>query len=246
MSFLLPNFTDLIDIFIVWIIVYRVFLIVKKSGGVYIIIILIAALAFFSLASVLNLHLLSGLFSTFKDNWVIVFLVLFQPEIRNLLSKLDFKIFELKRKKDKLTLNPLTNAIFSMSFRKIGALIVIENKRKLGKYIDEGEIIESSLSSKLLLTIFDKHSILHDGAAIIRQDKIMAVRVVLPLSQNIEFKHKYGTRHLAAIGITEETDALSIVVSEETGNVSYAINGEITTNVTIEDLSQVLTDFSKE
>jgi diadenylate cyclase len=129
-----------------------------------------------------------------------------------------------------------------MSFRKIGALIVIENKRSLNEYIESGEMIDAQISVKLLLTIFNNKTILHDGAAIIRDNRILAVKVVLPLSENMEYTQKHGTRHLAALGISEITDALVVVVSEETGRISVAKNGELTTDLTIDELSQRIKD----
>jgi diadenylate cyclase len=137
---------------------------------------------------------------------------------------------------------PLLNAISILSFRKIGALIVLENNRKLDHYVETGEIIDARISTKLILTIFNNKTILHDGAAIIRGERIWAVKVVLPLSENLEYTQKFGTRHLAAIGISEETDAFVIVVSEETGRISVAKNGEIFTALSLDELSQRIKD----
>ena len=136
----------------------------------------------------------------------------------------------------------LLNAVSIMSFRKIGALIVIENNGKLDDYIESGETIDAQISTKLLLTIFNSKTILHDGAVIIRKERILAVKVVLPLSENIEYTQKFGTRHLASIGITEKSDAFAIVVSEETGRISVAKNGVISTDLTIDELSQRIKD----
>jgi diadenylate cyclase len=129
-----------------------------------------------------------------------------------------------------------------MSFRKIGALILIENQRKLNDYIESGEMIDAKISIKLLLTLFNTKSILHDGAVIIRKDRILAAKVVLPLSENIEYTRILGTRHLAAVGITEETDAFAIIVSEETGRISAARNGEFITDLSIDELAQRIKD----
>lgn len=132
-----------------------------------------------------------------------------------------------------------------MSFRKIGALIVLENKRKLHGYIYSGEPIDAIVSMRLILTIFNPKSVLHDGAIIIRDQRIMAAKVVLPLSKKAEYVRKFGTRHLAGIGITEISDAIAIIVSEQTGQVSVAKAGKIQTNVAFEELLQILTDVTK-
>jgi diadenylate cyclase len=136
----------------------------------------------------------------------------------------------------------LLNAVAIMSFRKVGALIVIENSRKLDEYIESGEIIDADITVKLLLTIFNSKTILHDGAVIIRNNRIYACKVVLPLSEKVEFKQKLGTRHLAALGISEESDAFCVIVSEETGKISTAYNGEIILGISQDELSQRIKD----
>jgi diadenylate cyclase len=129
-----------------------------------------------------------------------------------------------------------------MAFRKIGALIVLENKQKLDDLISKGEVIDARISIRLLLTIFNNRTILHDGAVIIRNKRIYAVKVILPLSENFEYTQMYGTRHLAALGISEITDALTVVVSEETGAISVTKNGIIERDITIEEVSQKIKD----
>ena len=138
--------------------------------------------------------------------------------------------------------SPLLNAVSIMSFRKIGALIIIENRRKLDNYIDSGEIIDAQISVKLLLTIFNNTTILHDGAVIVRNERLYAVKVVLPLSESVEYVQKLGTRHLAGVGVTESTDAFAIIVSEETGKISIAKDGVLHSGLTIDELSQRIKD----
>jgi diadenylate cyclase len=132
-----------------------------------------------------------------------------------------------------------------MSFRKTGALILVENKQSLDEFIATGEVIDARLSSKLLLTIFNRRTILHDGAVVLRGDRIIAVKVLLRLSRNVEYTQKFGTRHLAAIGVTEETDCLAIVVSEESGRISAAQNGAIFTDLSTEELAQIIADGTR-
>ena len=244
MSVLIPRITDIIDILIVAYILYRLILLLKKAGGFQILIGLVAALIIYFTASLLNLNMVSSVLKVFKDYWVIVFIILFQQEIRNLFARLaqSHNLKSLFSDAKKSVISPLLNAVSIMSFRKIGALIVIENSRKLNDFIETGEIIDAQISVKLLLTIFNNKTILHDGAVVIRNNRIFAVKVVLPLSENVEYAQKLGTRHLAAVGITEGTDAFVIVVSEETGKISVARNGELFPDLSIDELSQRIKD----
>ncbi|MCD4796225.1 MAG: diadenylate cyclase CdaA [Candidatus Cloacimonetes bacterium] len=244
MNIFIPRFTDIIDILIVAFILYRIIILLKKTGGYQILIGLVAVVLIYFTAMIFNLSMMSSLLSSLKQYWVIVFIILFQQEIRNLFSRLtqshDLRSLFGDTKKSVYT--PLLNAVSVMSFRKIGALIVIENRRKLSELIKTGELIDAQISLKLILTIFNNKTILHDGAVIIRNNRIYAVKVVLPLSENVEYAQKFGTRHLAAVGITESTDAFSIIVSEETGRISVAKNSEIFTDLTIDELSQRIKD----
>ncbi len=244
MSFLIPKITDVIDILMVSFLLYRLIFLLKKTGGFQVILGFGLVLLLYFTASVLNLSMMTSFLKLLKDYWVIAFIIIFHPEIRNLFSKLlrnrDLMSVFKDTKKKIYTL--LLNTVSIMSFRKIGALIVIENNGKLDDYIESGETIDARISTKLLLTIFNNKTILHDGAVIIRKERILAVKVVLPLSENIEYTQKFGTRHLAAIGITEKSDAFAIVVSEETGKISVAKNGVISTNLTIDELSQRIKD----
>ena len=244
MSILIPKITDIIDILIVAFLLYRIIILLRKAGGYQILIGLAAVLLIYFTASILNLNMMSSVLKVLRDYWIIIFIILFQQEIRNLFARIaqSHDLKSLFRDAKKSVYSPLLNAVSIMSFRKIGALIVIENRRKLNDYIETGEIIDAQISVKLLLTIFNNKTILHDGAAIIRNNRILAVKVVLPLSENVEYVQKFGTRHLAAVGITEGTDSFTIVVSEETGRISVAKNGELSIGLTIDELSQRIKD----
>jgi len=245
LSFLLPGFNDIVDIIIIAFIIYQCLVILKKTSGyqfIYGFLILIIVLF---LATILNLRMVSGLLSTLKNFWILILVILFQQEIRDVFSKLNISsnLFERKNLKNVKEFNSvLIDAISAMSFRRIGAIIVLEKKRQLTEYIKAGELIDSVLSLRLILSIFNTKSVLHDGAIVIRNNRIMAAKVVLPLSQNLEYKKKYGTRHLAAIGISEITDSLIIVISEQTGHVSIAQNGVLKSNIAFEELMQIIID----
>ncbi|HCX72852.1 MAG TPA: TIGR00159 family protein [Candidatus Cloacimonas sp.] len=244
MSFLVPNLTDIIDILMVAFILYNLIILFRRTGGFQILLGLGVVLLMYFVASLMKLEMMTTFLRILKDYWVIVFVVIFHPEIRSIFRKAmtSKDVFSFFRGKTKKVNTPLLNAISILSFRKIGALIVLENNRKLDHYVETGEIIDARISTKLILTIFNNKTILHDGAAIIRGERIWAVKVVLPLSENLEYTQKFGTRHLAAIGISEETDAFVIVVSEETGRISVAKNGEIFTALSLDELSQRIKD----
>lgn len=248
MNFLIPRFNDLIDILIISVIIYQSLMVMKRTGSYQILYGLIIVALLYLVTVFMKLELTSGLLSSLKSLWVLVVIILFQPEIRALLAKLNLgdDIIYLTRKNEiKDYCGPLIDAISAMSFRRIGALIVIENKRHLNEYINAGEILDSKLSLRLIISIFNVKSVLHDGAIIIRNGRITAAKVVLPLSKNVNNKQKFGTRHLAAIGISEVSDALAIVVSEQTGRVSVAKDGVLTTDVAFEELMQIITDATK-
>ena len=235
MEFLIPRFKDIVDIFIIAFLIYQALLIVRKSGGYQVLWGLLFVVILYILAVIFNLKMVGSLLSAIRNYWFIAVVILFQPELS--------KAFSKQEKSSLYT--PLIDAVSSMSFRKIGALIVLENKRKLHEYIYSGEPIDAVVSMRLILTIFNPKSVLHDGAIIIRDQRIMAAKVVLPLSKKAEYVRKFGTRHLAGIGITEISDAIAIIVSEQTGQVSVARAGKIQTNVAFEELLQILTDVTK-
>jgi diadenylate cyclase len=247
MLFLFPTLTDVIDILIVWVIIYRLIALTKKVGGYQILIGLALLMIFFFVASLMNLQMILSVIGILRDYWLLVLVILFQPEIRSILAKISHTNFftPFQRSPQKSIYAPLTNAVDTMAFLKKGAIIIIENKIKLNKFIETGEKIDAILSSKLLTSIFDRNSILHDGAVIIRQGRITAAKVVLPLTQNIDYRRQFGTRHLAAVGISEESDALAIVVSEENGKISAAYNGSIQTGISVETLAQIIADTTK-
>lgn len=244
MSIFVPRITDIIDIIIVAFILYRVFILLTKSGGYQMLLGLIGVFVIYITASLLKLNMMTSILKVFRDYWIIIFIILFQSEIRNLFTRIaqTHDMRTLFQSVKKSFYSPLLNAVSIMSFRKIGALIIIENKRKLDRSIDSGEIIDAQISVKLLLTIFNNKTILHDGAVIVRNERLYAVKVVLPLSESVEYSQKLGTRHLAGVGVTESTDAFAIIVSEETGKISVAKNGILQSGLTIDELSQRIKD----
>jgi diadenylate cyclase len=244
MKFLIPGLNDIIDIILVSIILYEVFLITKRTGGYQILFGLVVIFLLYYVAAMFNLEMMSAILRTLKNVWVLAIIILFQPELRSMLSKIHLSksLGAIFKKKETFFYCQLMDAISSMSFRKMGALIVIELTHPLDRFIDKAEVIDAAISVRLLLSIFTSGSILHDGAVIIRGERILAAKAVLPLSSKEEYLKRYGMRHMAAVGISEITDAFAIVVSEETGKVSIAQHGVLIPNVPFEELMQRIAD----
>jgi len=248
MEFFIPRISDIIDILIIAFLIYQSLLILGKSGRLNIFYGFVLILAVYMLSLVLKLRMVTGLLNSIKDLWILIIIVLFQNEIRELFSRLNLTANAILVNKKPTTqdfASTMIDAISAMSFRRIGAIVILQKKMDLHEYINSGEIIDSNVSLRLILAIFNTKSVLHDGAIIIKNNRIAAAKVVLPLSKNIEYKQKYGTRHLAAIGISEKSDALTIVVSEQTGQVSITNNGSIQSDIAFEELMQIITDAIK-
>ncbi len=244
MSFLVPNILDVLDILVVAYIIYRIILLVHGSKTYQIVWGLILVVIIYFVAELLNLTLLGSVVRIIRDIWAISLVVLFQPEIRSALIKFGQKPFirSLFPQKSEYRFTELLNAIRAMSYSRIGGIFVLVEKVGLDDYIVTGETINAEISEKLILTIFNNRTILHDGAMVIKDNKIVAAKVILPLTNQTKYVQKYGTRHQAAIGISEQTDAFIIVVSEETGKISTAKNGTMKSNVSIDILTQTLMD----
>ncbi|MFC2171551.1 diadenylate cyclase CdaA [Acidobacteriota bacterium] len=229
---------DLIDILIVWIIVYQLLLLVKGTravqmvqGGIVI------ALAFL-LSRWFHLQALNQAVRYIIDYLPFVIIVIFQAEIRQLLMHLGRNpVFRWFASPSRMTfLEEIIHTVTTLSSRNMGALIVIERLTGMKNYMESGIQVDAVCSYDLLVNIFNPKTPLHDGAVIIREERIAAAACFLPLTLAPSLSKEYGSRHRAAIGVTEETDAVAVVVSEETGAISAAVNGKITRNLTAEGL----------
>jgi diadenylate cyclase len=248
MTFLIPRFYNIVDIIIIAFLIYQILLFIRRAGNYQILYGILVIIVIYITTSFLKLEMTSWILGSIKNLWILIVVILFQQEIRDLLYKISLSPkFERKSRKamNRDITSILIDAVSAMAFRRIGALIVIEKKNRLNDLINSGEIIDSLISLRLILAIFNQKSVLHDGAIIVRNDRILAAKAVLPLTKNIGHKTKFGTRHLAAIGITEVSDALAIVVSEQTGRISIAVSGAIQTDVAFEELMQIITDASR-
>jgi diadenylate cyclase len=247
--------TDAIDILLVAIMLYLLYNMVKGTSAVNIFIGLALIYIAWIIIRALDLKLLSSILGKFVNVGVIAVMVVFQQEIRKFLLYIGSNEFIKSRNwKNLLTFNinakdsgivdldvvSIINACFNMSQTKTGALIIIPKKSDLKFYIGSGVLVDSALSDRMLENIFYKNSPLHDGAVIIKNNRIVAARCVLPVTEKENFPAQYGMRHRAAVGITETTDAIAITVSEQTGGVSLTVNAEINADLNREKLRFLL------
>ena len=235
---------DLIDIILVSLIFYVIYLLFKDSRASQMLIGMILLGVLGIIAQALNLKALAWLLSSLTTAWFILFVIVFQPELRRILLYIG-QIPLIKKfygSSSETYKEELISTIFQLKEDKTGALIVVLRDKGLKSIIDKGITINADISSQLIFSIFNTSSPLHDGAIIIYGDKIIAAKCILPLSENIDVDPTIGTRHLAALGLSEESDSLIIIVSEETGKVSIAFNGVIKRGL---DESTLRTDLLK-
>ncbi|HBF76423.1 MAG TPA: TIGR00159 family protein [Clostridiaceae bacterium] len=238
------TFRNIIDILIVAYILYKVFMLIRETRAEQLIKGLILILVVTKLSHALGLVTLYWIIKNTITVGVIALVIIFQPELRKALEHLGRskiltkKIFESEEEIENLV-GEIATAAGDLSSTKTGALIIIEQETGLNDIVQSGIKIDAATSSALLENIFVENTPLHDGAAIIRKNRIIAAACVLPLTeQNVS--NELGTRHRASIGITENSDAIAVVVSEETGTISLALNGRLTRNYTPERLKNVL------
>lgn len=237
-----------IDISLVWLIFYFILKNIKNNVKLSLIFKGVAIIIFLKVVSDACGFVTIGVLLDYIIQWgPIALIVIFQPEIRNILEQLGRN--QLLGRHKVLTVDErehmvyeMINAIDYLRKERIGALIVIERDISLGNYIDKSKKLYADLSSDLLIAIFYEGNPLHDGGVIIQGDRITSAGAVFPTSNSTKLNRRLGTRHRAALGLAEETDAICIVVSEETGRVSIAIKGEMLYNLTLDDVRMMLID----
>ncbi|MCX8092546.1 MAG: diadenylate cyclase CdaA [Candidatus Goldbacteria bacterium] len=239
------RWNDIVDIIIVTVILYNLFLIIKETRALQMLQGLIIILFLVVISRILDLYLLSWLLTGLTAIWIIAFVIVFQPELRRALVELgQNRLFKYIFKEHVQLYREIKEAAEILCKKKTGALIVIEREVNLKSFIETGIKLDSETSSELLISIFNPKSPLHDGAVIIREGRIAAAACILPLSQKEDIDKKYGMRHRAAIGISEETDAITIIVSEERKSISLAISGKITPDIDSETLLEILSLYA--
>ncbi|MCF8378278.1 MAG: diadenylate cyclase CdaA [Bacteroidales bacterium] len=242
-TFIEIKFLDILDIFLVAILLYFLYNLLKGTVAINIFFGIVAFYLLWKFVTALEMKLLSEIFGAFISVGFIALIVVFQPEIRKFLLLLGRPGF-INRKKgrflfwnfsfqheEEFDIDPVIMASKNLAEKKTGALIIIANKSELEQYVDTGQKIYAEISEALIENIFFKNSPLHDGALIIHQNKIVAARCILPVSANKKIPASLGLRHRAAAGVTEQSDAQAIIISEETGRISYAIHGELKTSI---------------
>ncbi|MBQ7461034.1 MAG: diadenylate cyclase CdaA [Bacteroidaceae bacterium] len=254
----MPNisFKDLIDIFLVAVVLYSSYRVMKQSRSLNIFYgVLLFISSWIIISKVLEMKLLGGILNQLVSVGTIAIIILFQEEIRNFFYRLGarqqahrfLRFFRLDKQKnqgefrnDRDTIFPIVMACMNMSKQKVGALIVLQNDLPLGEFIRTGEEVDAKITQRIIENIFFKNSPLHDGAMIISKDRIAAAACILPISHDLDIPKEFGLRHRAAKGISKETDALAIVVSEETGNITAAYSDMLRSHISAEELETLL------
>jgi diadenylate cyclase len=233
---------DLLDIGIVTFAFYKLLVLVKGTRAFQMVVGLTVIFVVSVVSKSLQLNALNWLFSELQTVWIVAFVVIFQPELRRFLSQagqsqLYRRFFRIQARE---TLGEITRAAQELSTRRIGALIVVKRSAAMRAYIETGTRVDAVVTAELLQTLFVPKGPLHDGAVIIEEDRVVAAGCILPLSQSETVSQAIGTRHRAALGLTEETDAIVVVVSEETGQISLARRGKLSTSASGADLLKEL------
>ncbi|MCG8402137.1 MAG: diadenylate cyclase CdaA [Firmicutes bacterium] len=243
------NITSIIDILIVAFVLYRLMLLIRGTRAVQLIKGLVVLLAATALSSLLNLDTVHWLLKQTMTALVVALPIVFHPELRRALEKLgggDFFARPLNQMAEgdrSALISEVVRAAQSMSASRTGALIVLERSTGLQEHIDTGIKMDAEVTAELLMNIFIPRSPMHDGAAIIRGNRIQAAACMLPLSESRELSRELGTRHRAAVGLTEHSDALTVVVSEETGSVSLSQEGSLYRRLNEAGLRELLNKF---
>ena len=244
---------DFIDIFLVAVILYYIYRLMKESRSLNVFIgIMVFILLWLFVSGILEMRLLGSIMDKLVSVGALTLIILFQDEIRKFLYNLGAhqriksltRLFRSGSKKeaeaDKATIMPIVMACMNMARHKVGALIVIERVTPLDDIIETGDIIDANINQRLIENIFFKNSPLHDGAMIIRRKRICAAGCILPVSHTVNIPKELGLRHRAALGISQESDALAIICSEETGRISVAMHGEFQLRLSAEQLESLL------
>jgi len=258
LAFITFGINDAIDILLVAIMLYVAYNLVKGTSAISIFVGLALIYFAYIVVRAFDLQLLSSIIGKFVNVGVIAVMIVFQQEIRKFLLYLGSNEFLRNRNwrgllkfnpgaedlhNNELDVEAIAAACHNMSSTKTGALIIVERKSDLKFYINTGEPVDSGLTARMLENIFYKNSPLHDGAVIIKDNRIAAARCVLPVTEREDFPVNYGMRHRAAVGISENTDAIAVCVSEQTGGISLTFRGEINSQLSREKLVYLLEKY---
>jgi diadenylate cyclase len=253
-DFLKITITDVLDIFFVAVLIYYVYNLIKNTLAVNLLLGMFMILVLWFVVDALNMRLLSTIINKFMSVGIIALIVIFQPEIRRFLLLIGKNTFLQKNKawwgylfgtkdieaNNLMRIKPIIDACKSMKKSRTGALIVFVKFYDDQLFANTCESIDAKISKRLLESIFQKNSPLHDGAVVIAENKVKSASCILPLTDNDKLPPHFGLRHRAGIGISENTDAVAVIVSEETGEISYAKQGRVRMNVSFGELEKLL------
>ena len=234
----------LVDIGLIAIIIYQLLLLIRGTRAMQMVLGILMTVGFaFFISQIYPLTTLKWLMDKFYSSIIIIIVILFQEDLRRVLSRMGKKtVFPAQEQvSSKQMFDEIARACGALSSKKIGALIILERNILLTRYVDVGILLDAKVSKELLLAIFHPTAPIHDGATVIQQGRIAAAGCFLPLTRDEDVDPNFGTRHRAAIGISEETDAIAIVVSEETSAISIAIDGVVVKKTDAKDLRKSLT-----
>ncbi|MFH0810191.1 MAG: diadenylate cyclase CdaA [Pseudomonadota bacterium] len=234
---------DAIDILIVAVVIYEVILLIRGTRAVQMLVGLAILFGVFLISREFDLLTLHWMLGNFLGSILLVIIILFQSDIRRALMRVGRGPFFKGSPEEQLLLREVTNAATALAAKRTGALIALERRINLGDYLEMGTPIDGRVSEELMIGIFNPASPMHDGAVVIQSGRLSAAGCFLPISRNPNLSRSFGTRHRAGIGLSEETDAVVIIVSEETGKISLAVGGQITPGLDGPSLRQALHTF---
>lgn len=251
------SITDTVDLLLVLILIYWLYRRIRGTLGINMFLGMVVIYGGYRLVRYFKLDILTDVLGHFVSAGVIVIIIVFQPEIRKFLLSLGnvnvlerYKIFKnlpfnkkQRTRQQETTIKEILRALENLSSTKTGALIVFTDHFRLQDLPNPGVQLQSHISEKLLESIFNKHSPLHDGAVIIANQRIIYAGSVLPVSESLELPERIGLRHRSAVGITENSDAISVIVSEESGHISFARDGKLKQNLSKEETLKLITDL---
>lgn len=235
----------IVDIAIIAFVIYQALLLIRGTRAAQILTGILFVVAAFLLSSIVPLTTLNWVMNKFYSSFIIILIILFQDDIRHVLSRMGKKSFipGADRVASHHVLDEIVRAATSMASKRIGGLIVLERNIILGRYVDVGVLIDGRISKELLVSIFHPSSPIHDGAVIIQRGRVAAAGCFLPLTREENLDPNMGTRHRAAIGISQETDAVVVIVSEEVGSVAIVSDGQVSRKLDARQLREQLNDL---
>lgn len=243
MEYLLDLWRPLVEISILWFVLYMLFRFIQGTRAVQVLMGLLILAVVFNVARIFGLDTINWFLTKLFAIGIIAFLIIFQPELRRALARLGKTTVFSTFLKEGGSVDEIVKACGSLSKNKIGALFAIERDVGLKNYIESGTLVDAQIVSELLTTIFYPGTALHDGGVVVQGNRITSCGSLFPLTQNINVSRTLGTRHRAALGLTEETDAVCIVVSEETGGISVAVAGQLKSDLGVDGLRKELIDI---